>query len=438
VPPAQARRMVMSVASSPAGSRRYRVAIVTSHVIQNQDPLFGAIAADPAIELEVLFSSRMGAEAYHDTDLGVELRWDIRMLEGYRHRFLRNFSPGRHGFWRLVNPGVVVALVRGRYDAVAVMGWGSVTTWLAYVTCWLLRRPYFICGDSSFVVERSGFRDRLRGLTLRLLFRKAAGFLVMGTMNGDFYRYYGADVRRFFHFPYAIDNKRFDAASRMTVADRAQERARLGISTHDVVVLFSGKLTALKNPIHLIQALERMKHQARTRVVFMGDGPLRSTVENYVRERGVDGVKFLGFVNQREIPRMYALADLLVLPSSRDHRGTVVNEAMACGLPVVVSDMVGVIGKSDIVRHGENGIVFPVGDIDALAAALDNLVENGELRTRMAARSREIIDTWDFRADVMGLRRALQSLTRVDANGERRPQLPAESPVSGMESGCRR
>lgn len=423
---------------TPSRARPHRLAIVTAHVIQNQDPLFRVIAADPDIELEVLFSSRMGAEAYHDADLGVAVQWDIRMLEGYRYRFLRNLSTRSHGFWRLVNPGIVWALIRGRYDAVAVMGWGSVTAWLAYVTCWLLRRPYFICGDSSFVVESHGWRGRVRRLMLRLLFRNAAGFLVMGTMNGHFYRHYGADPRRFFHFPYAIDNTRFAVASRMSPEDRAQGRAEIGIAPGDLTVLFSGKLTALKNPIHLLQAVARMKHRAQTRVVFMGDGPLRLELEKYVRDERLEGVTFLGFVNQREIPRMYALADVLVLPSSRDHRGTVVNEAMACGLAVIVSDMVGVIGEGDIVRHGENGMVFSVGNIDALASALDTLAGDHALLTRMGKRSREIIGTWDFHADVVGLRAALESLTRTRGRRERSPEFRRGAPVSEIETSGKR
>jgi glycosyltransferase involved in cell wall biosynthesis len=418
--------------------RPQRVALVTSHVIQNQDPLFRAIAADPNIDLEVLFSSRMGAEAYHDADLGVAVRWDIRMLEGYRHHFLWNLSTRSHGFWRLVNPGVVWALVRGRYDAVVVMGWGSATTWLAYVACWLLRCPYFVCGDSSFVVETGGLRGRLRRMMLRLLFRNAAGFLVMGTMNADFYRHYGADPRRFFHFPYAIDNQRFESASKMFPVERMQARAKLGIGSADMAVLFSGKLTALKNPMHVLQAVARMRHRAHTRVVFMGDGPLRPALEKWVNDEELEGVIFLGFVNQREIPRLYGLTDVLVLPSSRDHRATVVNEAMACGLAVVVSDKVGVIGDGDIVRHGDNGLVFPVGDVDALASALDTLAGDHALRTRMGARSREIIGTWDFHADVAGLRAALASLTRRRSRSEQSPQFRRGTPVSEIETSCKR
>jgi len=128
-----------------------------------------------------------------------------------------------------------------------------------------------------------------------------------------------------------------------------------------------------------------------------------------VKERNIPNVRFLGFVNQSRMPRMYALADVFVLPSARDHRGTVVNEAMACGLPIVITDQVGVWGEVDIVRNCDNGFVFPAGDIDRLAELLDTLVNDEALRSRMGARSLEIISAWDYESDIDGILSALRA-----------------------------
>src|SRR5687768_7863429 len=98
--------------------RRYRFGVVASHVIQYYGPLFRLLAAHPAIDLTVLFCSRRGAEPYLDHDLGVRLKWDLPLLEGYSHEFLRNFAPTEKGFFRVVNPGVFRALRRGKFDGV--------------------------------------------------------------------------------------------------------------------------------------------------------------------------------------------------------------------------------------------------------------------------------------------------------------------------------
>lgn len=396
--------------------RRYRFAVVASHVIQYYGPLFRRLAAHPAIDLTVLFCSRRGAEPYLDHDLGVRLKWDLPLLEGYAHQFLRNFAPTEKGFFRIVNPGVFRALKRGKFDGVLVSGWGTLSMWLTYAACLALRIPYFVYGDNAFVIERGGVVGWVRRRVLRWLFSRAGGFLLQGTMNGEFYAHYGADRRKFFLMPYAIDNERFRDASRITPDGRRRRRAELGVSEDRVVFLFSGKLIERKNPVHLLQAVERMRHRSRVAVLFMGDGRERDALAAYAQARGIDDVHFLGFVNQTEMPSRYALADALVLPSSLDPRGTVTNEAMACGLPVVISTMVGIYGEGDIVRHGENGFVYPVGDNDALAAFLDRLVEDEPLRRRMGQRSWEIIRDWNFERDVEGVLGALEFVTDREVN----------------------
>ena len=389
---------------------RYRVAILTSHVIQYQDPMFRRLAEEPSIDLEVLFCSPMGREAYLDRNLGVTLSWDIDMLHGYDYRFLRNLSPVKHGFFSLINPGIISTIARQRYDAVVVMGWGSVSAWLALATCSILKLPYFISGDTSFVEDASTWRGRLRRRVLETLFSRTSGFLVVGAMNGDFYRAYGADPARFFHVPYAVDNTRFENSSRLSRSEVDDLRSRFGIDRDKTVILFAGKLQDLKNPAHLLSAFERMRHREDAALAFMGDGVERPALEKLVGDRALKNVHLLGFINQAEIPRIYAMSDVLVLPSRREHRGTVINEAMACGLPIIISDRVGVWGPGDIVRHGDNGFVFPVGAIDVLAGYLDRIVEDPVLRERMGQRSREIIADWDFNADVDGILAALRSL----------------------------
>ena len=280
--------------------RRYRFGIVASHVIQYYGPLFQRLASHPAIDLTVLYCSRRGAEPYLDHDLGVRLKWDLPLLEGYSYEFLRNLAPTERGFFRLVNPGVFRALQRRDFDAVLVNGWGTFSMWLTYLSCLVLRIPYFVYGDNVFVIERRGIAGWLRRRILRSLFSRAGGFLLQGIMNGDFYAHYGADRRKFFLMPYAIDNDRFYRASRLTRDERRQGRADLGIAEDRVVLLFSGKLIERKNPLHLLQAVERMRNRERVAVLFMGDGRERNALETYARARGLTDVHFLGFVNQTE------------------------------------------------------------------------------------------------------------------------------------------
>jgi glycosyltransferase involved in cell wall biosynthesis len=408
--------------------KQYKLLFIGSHVIQYYGPLFRMLGAHPRIDFRVLYCTRHGAETYLDHDLGVRLKWDLPLLEGYQYRFLRNFTPRDRGFFRHVNPGIVPALWRERPTAVWVSGWGTLSMWITYLACRVMRIPYFVYGDNTFVVERKGPVGWVRRLILKWLFRNAGGFLLQGIMNGDYFAHYGADRRKFFLVPYAVDNERFHRDSRMDPDERRRRREALGIDPDRVVLLFAGKLIERKNPVHLLEAVRRMRTRDKVAVMYMGDGRARPALEQYARDNGMEHVHFTGFVNQSEMPPYYALADVFVLPSSLDPRGTVTNEAMACELPVVISNMVGIYGEGDIVRDGDNGFIYQVGDNDRLAAILDELVEDSELRRRMGVRSWEIIRRWNFDRDVEGLQ---QALAFVSQRPPATPAISAESAARG-------
>jgi glycosyltransferase involved in cell wall biosynthesis len=388
---------------------RHRLAIIASHVIQYQDPFFRLLAAEPEIDLTVFYCSPQGAIEYRDEDMKTTLRWDIETLSGYRSVMLRNFAPRADGFFRHVNPGVIPALARDGYDAALFMtGWGSLTPWLGFLACRLWNVPILLYGDSSFVPPEDTMPRRLRALVMRALMRATSGFMISGAWNADYYRHYGADPSRFFPLPWAVDNERFANAARIGAEEGETLRARYGVAAGRMLIAYSGKLIARKDPLALLRAFERMRLRDRAALLFIGDGELRGAIEEYARAHALGDVAVTGFVNQEAIPALYGMSDVFVLPSSFDPRATVVNEAMACGLPVIVTDRCGPAG--DIVRHGDNGFVFRFGDVDALAAHLDALASDAELRRRMSERSRQIIAAWDYRAGVEGVKEALRAV----------------------------
>ncbi|MEO8033153.1 MAG: glycosyltransferase family 4 protein [Acidobacteriota bacterium] len=406
--------------SRPEGShldtwigRRFRMAIVASHVIQYQDPFYRSLAGQHDLDLEVLYCSDQGAKVYRDADMGTSLRWDLDLLHGYAYRFLPNLGRGE-GFWRLFNPSLVGALGRGSYDAVLFMtGWAWASAWIGFASARFFRIPILIFGDSSFVPPEGSPKSFFRAGVLRALFAMISGFMVSGVFNARYYRHYKVDPRRFFPMPWAIDNARFLAASSLQSDERRALLARYGISPGRMVILFSAKFIERKDPMTLLAAYAAMKYRDRAAVVFMGDGILRAQLEAFSREHHLTDVHFTGFVNQSEIPRHYAMSDVFVLPSAFDPRATVINEAMACGLPVILTDRCGPVG--DIAREGDNAFVFNFGDRATLTDRLDRLAADPELRIRMGKRSREIIANWDYDAGTRGVMNALRYVTEKPA-----------------------
>jgi glycosyltransferase involved in cell wall biosynthesis len=388
----------------------YRLTIVASHVIQYQAPFFRLLAADPDVDLTVLYCSRHGAETYRDEDMATTLRWDVDLLSGYRHRFLLNLArdPNR-GFLRHINPGIVPALLLARPDAVIFMtGWGSLTALLGIATCRAARIPFFLYGDSSFPAAANTLRRRIHAGLLRTIFGLTTGFMVSGALNADYYAHYGADRSRFFLLPWAVENERFEEAGRFAPGERDARRAARGIASGAMLIVFSAKVVERKDPKTLLRAFEMMRHRDRAELLFVGDGALRPELERYARDRALR-VHFAGFVNQRELPKEYGMSDVFVLPSLVEPRGAVINEAMACGLPVIVTDRCGSIG--DIVQDGDNAFIYPAGDAAALASRLDALAADRDLRLKMAQRSRDIIGDWTFARGVAGVKDALRWVT---------------------------
>jgi glycosyltransferase involved in cell wall biosynthesis len=166
--------------------------------------------------------------------------------------------------------------------------------------------------------------------------------------------------------PYTVDNTWWKAQSALT--DRQAVRAKWGAARDQPVILFCAKLQPWKRPMDLLQAFAQAALPGSL-LVFAGEGSQRAELEAEVVRRGLQQrVKFLGFVNQSQLPALYSAADLMVLPSIYEPFAVVVNEAMCCGCPVIVSDQVG--AALDLVVPVNPDFVFPAGDVPALANIL--------------------------------------------------------------------
>ena len=389
----------------------YRLAALVSHPIQYQAPLFRALAQTREVDLDVLFCSSGSAGFFLDEGFGVEFAWDIPILEGYCYRFLRNISP-RPNHRRLlgcINPEVGRVLAQGHYDALWVHGWAAATCWLGFIAASRRRIPLLLRGETNGLSERTGLSGHARRIILRRLFGHVSAFLAVGARNAEFYAANGARKERIFLAPYTVDNDFFFAKSQSLAGAKSILREREGISPSLPVILFCGKFSEAKRPLDLLKAFHSLGDDPKASLVFVGDGSFRADLQEYVLERGLKNIHFLGFRNQTEMPTCYSMADVLVLPSGHEPWGLVVNEAMCFGLPIIASDKVG--AALDLVHEGVNGFVFPVGNIELLADCLRRVLLDEEMRQLMGAQSRDIIERWGINETVQGILRTLDFAT---------------------------
>jgi glycosyltransferase involved in cell wall biosynthesis len=379
---------------------------LSSHPVQYQAPLFRKLAGHPEVDLMVYYCSDFGVTENVDSGFGVSIKWDRPLLEGYAYRFLKNYAPSSSPsrFWGLINPGINRALLKERYDAIFIHGYALATNWLAFIGALISKTPVLFRGETLLRPEQAGFKKIIKDTVLKASFRKMKAFLPIGTRSKEFYLSYGISESRMFLTPYSVDNDFFVDRGMPLLARKSEVRRELAIPQEMPVILYAGKLMERKRPMDLVRAFEGLGESAA--LVLVGDGELRSPMQDYVRRKNIANVFFAGFRNQSELPEYYAIADMFVLPSAYEPWGLVINEAMSYGLPVITTD--GVAASADLIRAGENGFVYAAGDVDALQTLLKDLVSDPGKREKMGQQSRQIISTWNYDACVNGIVDALK------------------------------
>lgn len=393
--------------------KKYNLAILTSHPIQYQTPLFKKIAEHPEIDLTACFCWDFGVKASYDKEFGREIKWDTPLLEGYKYKFLKNFSlKPSSDFWGQINPEIIREIIKNRYDAILIFGWNSFSNWLAFATAFVIGTPILLRGENPLNQEllKDKWKIKIKKIILGGLFRRIGAFLYMGEENKGFYQYYGAPEEKLFFCPYAVDNERFIKESEKQAVGRESFRRELNIDKNQIVILFLGKLIEKKRPFDLLKAYHRLATENQQSgdkavLVFVGAGNLRAPLEKYTKDNNLKNVHFVGFKNQTEVSKYYALADIFVLPSGMGETwGLVTNEAMCFGLPVVLSDLVGC--ARNLAKQGENGYTYPLGDTGRLADCLKNLI-NDNKRKSFKKKSLKIIYNYSYEKNVNSILRAL-------------------------------
>lgn len=390
---------------------RRRLAIVASHPIQYQAPWFRALAQET--DLTVFFCHRQDAAGQAAAGFDVAFEWDVPLLEGYEFRWLENRAarPDVSVFSGCDTPGIDSLLRDGRFDACIVSGWYLKSYLQAIRAARRHHVPVFLRGDSQLATHRSPLVGAAKYLPYRWLLRHVSGHLYVGASNREYLLHYGVDEERLFFVPHFVDNAFFAARSLQagTTGGCTRIRRDAGAVDESTLFVFVGKLIDKKRPFDFVHALNAAKRAGNNvHGVVVGSGPLASALEHEVRACDAP-VFFAGFRNQTEVPAFLAAADALVLPSDgRETWGLVVNEAMACGRPAIVSRSAGC--ARDLIDEGETGYTFEAGDVDALASCIQKLHERIKrqpqaFRSAVAAK----VAQYDVRAAVTGTLRALES-----------------------------
>jgi glycosyltransferase involved in cell wall biosynthesis len=386
------------------------VAFVTSHPIQYQVPVFRELTLRKELDLTVVFAQIPDA-ASQGSGFGVSFAWDIPLLDGYRYHLLKNIAkqPSVVTYAGCDTPDIFDYLRRETFDAVIVNGWVVKTCLQTLRACERLGIPCVVRGEANHLRPRPWWKRVLQ----RWLVRRYSAYLYIGEANREFYKSYGVTDDRLFPCRYCIENNRFAEAANSEKI-RRQGQQRWGVDPERTCFLYSGKFEEKKHPVELVRAFGAAIRQGlQGQLLMVGDGELRKECEQLATREGWP-VLFTGFVNQSQIPEVYAASDCLVLASDAGETwGLVVNEAMAAGRPAIVSSLVGC--RADLIKEGVTGWSFPFGKWGELTARLLTAAANPDHLALMGKAAQQTIEKYSPAEAAIGMETAVRWISEQQA-----------------------
>jgi len=375
-----------------------KLVIVTEIIAPYRIPVFNALAQRRELDLHVVFLSENDPTIRQWRVYTDEIEFQYDVLPSWRRRL------GKYNV--LINRGVLSTLNKLRPDAVLCGGYNYLTSWQAAYWARFHRVPLLLWSESTALDQRHGHRpvEFLKAQFLRL----CRSFVVPGRSSSKYLKDFGISDQLIFTAPNAVDVTLFSKPAKQARRNEFEVRARRSLPSR--YFLFVGRLVKAKGVFELLETYAQLDTEIRDKVglVFVGDGPDRPALMERAARIAPGTIQFPGFIQREGLSDFYALADALIFPTHSDTWGLVVNEAMSCGLPVIVTGVAGCV--ADLVQDGWNGFVVSPKDRAALASAMTRLATDSVLRAEMGSRSRERIEAYSPEAWAEGLVNAVESL----------------------------
>jgi glycosyltransferase involved in cell wall biosynthesis len=376
----------------------HRLVILTEIISPYRIPLFNALARQAGVDLHVVFLAETDPSLRQWHVYKEEIEFSYQVLPAWRRRV------GRYN--ALLNFGLNAALRAAAPNAILCGGYNYVASWHALLWARAHSVPFLLWSESNLQDLRRG--HALVEILKDEFLRQCTGFVVPGKSAREYLQAHRVKNARIFTAPNAVDNDLYAKGAAVARQNAAARRAELGLP--DRYFLFVGRLVPEKGVFDLLSAYAKLDERTRRQVglICVGDGPSRRQLEEQSASISPGMIRFAGFVQRDQLATYYALAEMLILPTYSDPWGLVVNEAMACDLPVIVSRVAGC--AADLVQENWNGLLVPPKDASSLAVAMESLAGNPSVRSAMSANSRRHISNFSPAAWAFGISRAIATL----------------------------
>lgn len=380
-----------------------KISFLLTHPIQYFSPLFIEIEKSNFSQFNVIYCEDTTG-GYYDNEFSKNINWDFDLLNGYQYIFLKKDIISN--FFKRCNFSIINYLFKNKPDILIIHGWGYPTSLIAILTAKFLGIKIWLRAETPYIheIKNKKIKKIFKYFFFKYIFlRLFEKFLFIGIQNKLFYNYYGInDESRFIYTPYCVNNKKLQNLELELTPHKIILKQELKINPNNFIILFSGKLIQKKRPLDLLIAFNNANIKNST-LIFLGDGNLRFSLQEYINDNNINNVIFLGFKNQSEIAKYYTIADLFVLPSGVGETwGLVVNEAMNFSLPVIVSNLVGC--NTDLVYNNENGFVYEYGNTEQLSLYINEIYNNKSLHKNAKIFSKNIINKYDYETIIKNIK----------------------------------
>lgn len=379
-----------------------KLLIFATHPIQYQVPIYRELSK--RFKIKIIYLLKQTKQGQSEAGFGVEFDWDIPLLDGYEFDYLTNksSSPSSSAYngilinenelnnlFKIENPGGVI-----------IHGWFPKAMKQIINYTYKHKIPSFCRGDSTLMMPINPIKRILKEYYIRNILKKIDYFLYVGKENKKYYKHYGINEERLFPAHHCVNTPFFEHLF--------QKSAPLSLKTNKINVGFAGKFIPIKQPLLMVDAIYNSKYKDRIKLTLIGDGPLKSKIEQSCKDYNID-VHFTGFLNQSEIvPNGYNEIDLLILPSLSETWGLVVNEVMTGGIPCIVSNKVGC--HSDLIKEGETGYVFNTSSAEELSKKIDTYIEKRNSGFDFKENVKNQINKYSLSETVKGYEKAINSV----------------------------
>jgi glycosyltransferase involved in cell wall biosynthesis len=367
-----------------------RLVITTEIISPYRIPVFNVLAQHPDVDLHVIFLAETDPSMRRWKVYKDEIRFSYEVLPHWRRRVA--------GYNFLLNRGVTSALERAQPDVIVCGGYGYLASWRVLGWAQRRKRPVFLWSESNQQDQRRGM-PHVEMLKRRFI-SACSGFVVPGKSAAAYVETFGVPRERIFVAPNAVDNAFFSREAAAARSHAAEMRRQFSLP--DRYFLYVGRLVLSKGVFDLLEAYSRLAPEVRAKaeLLFVGDGVEQPELQTRAAAIHPGSVRFAGFAHREQLAVYYALAEALVFPTHTDPWGLVVNEAMACGIPIVATDAGGCV--ADLVQDGWNGYVVPKRSPEKLAEALAKVVGAPDVNATMGARSAQRIEQNSLQACAAG------------------------------------